>query len=272
MHQCEGSLRDERARKTPAHAVTPFARSSSKSRKRSYDNPPGMQIISLAFPNVFEDLQLRRARLLSQTRTIDPLWGALVARQRRPLPRQRGWQSTVHGMHGNAYFGKLGAGSFGRRRRVSARWRSAAGGVTPTRGRKGTGMGPVWGRKGPGLGPVFYRVPGARSAQAPARPRVGRRRVGRTFFRLCDAAAVAQHACTEMHGFAPSTSLVQAVLAFRQAQGRHFDKLSAGRRPARRVPCSTYFARSPMQEPDRTTLLPGVPSRAIAVASCRRPS
>src|SRR5687768_3173249 len=40
------------------------------------------------------------------------------------------------------------------------------------RGRFRVGLGSVWDRKGTGLGPVFRCVPSARSAEAPAGPRV----------------------------------------------------------------------------------------------------
>ena len=80
----------------PSRHVTSLcdrARSLSKARKRGYGNPAGMQIFLLGFSGIFVHRRFRRARSLSQSRNVDPLWGALVARLRRPLPERRGWRN-----------------------------------------------------------------------------------------------------------------------------------------------------------------------------------
>src|SRR5687768_5317572 len=42
--------------------VTPFARSLSKARKRSYSNPPGTKKVLSGFSGIFDDFENRRAR------------------------------------------------------------------------------------------------------------------------------------------------------------------------------------------------------------------
>jgi hypothetical protein len=56
-----GKTAEKNVRKSEI-VVSPFARSSRQTRKRSYGNPAGMQIFLCGFSGAFEEVENRRAR------------------------------------------------------------------------------------------------------------------------------------------------------------------------------------------------------------------